>query len=126
MKKWMKRFCCSLLSLCVAASATGTGFAAQEQPKVGEPAYTWLDNDKKLEYPAQKTTAWASSVQSGSTAAANMLDGNTSTTWSAVWNNPPEVIDVTLTAQEVGGSGENPLDELADEHKHIRKPNRCF
>ena len=108
--KLINRALSLLLVLCMAVLPLTTWAAAQEPadrgaatqgvaaPRSGDP-YTWLDNDRKIEYPAAKTSAVADSTQSGY-GAEKMLDGDVETTWQASWNNPPATPTITLTLSD--------------------------
>lgn len=67
-------------------------------PRSSDP-YTWLDNDRKIEYPAAKTTAITDSTQNGY-GAEKMLDGDEGTKWEAAWNSPPAQPTITLTLSD--------------------------
>lgn len=55
--------------------------------------------DRKIEYPAAKTSAVADSTQSGY-GAEKMLDGDVETTWQASWSSPPATPTITLTLSD--------------------------
>ena len=108
--KLINRALSLLLVLCMAVSPLTTWAAAQEPADRGAAAqgvaaprsddpYTWLDNDRKIEYPAAKTSATADSTQSGY-GTEKMLDGNKGTKWEASWNNPPMTTMITLTLSD--------------------------
>ena len=108
--KLINRALSLLLVLCMAVSPLTTWAAAQEPADRGAAAqgvaaprsddpYTWLDNDRKIEYPAAKTSAVADSTQSGY-GAEKMLDGDVETTWQASWSSPPATPTITLTLSD--------------------------
>lgn len=108
--KLINRALSLLLVLCMAVSPLTTRAAAQEPADRGAAAqgvaaprsddpYTWLDNDRKIEYPAAKTSAVADSTQSGY-GAEKMLDGDVETTWQASWSSPPATPTITLTLSD--------------------------
>ena len=108
--KLVNRALSLLLVLCMAVSPLTTWAAAQEPADRGAAAqgvaaprsddpYTWLDNDRKIEYPAAKTSAVADSTQSGY-GAEKMLDGDVETTWQASWSSPPATPTITLTLSD--------------------------
>ena len=101
MRKTMKRVLGGMLMCSMVLTSMTVPSYAKEAEKDTKAAggYIWLDNDKYIEYPAEQTSAAASSTQSGY-GANRLLDGNNDTRWEASWSNAPASIDVILSAQK--------------------------
>lgn len=96
MVKWLKQMMCFALIVTMLCPTSSTSVHADSLTKKTE-VYTFVNHDKHIEYPANKTNATSSNSQSGYSASF-MLDGKTDTKWEANWNNPPQSVELTLAA----------------------------